>query len=240
MTTPLHPTAPTLNSGPLGGARSGKELEKGSDPRQQPQFLHLWSGFYYGEMAATELSVRLAEMAPDRQLQRFSAGTHHEDEQWHAEVFQSLVRGLPEHPEMPPTPAWAKDIIERVRTCNSYLELTIGSLVVEASAVFLLELQSGFPDDLGGTFRRILLQEKGHVAFATRYLRDRFRDSNGEQKRELRSLVLEQFRYMRDRIRPQFVELHLNPVLPLLGITAQDYRDRARVASRAVLRSILR
>ncbi|MEM9537385.1 MAG: ferritin-like domain-containing protein [Cyanobacteria bacterium P01_E01_bin.45] len=225
-------TTPTLPSqGQIGTA---------FNPQQQPEFLHLWTGFYYGEMAATELSERLADMAPDRQLQRFSAETHHHDEQWHADVFRMLVNELPDTPDMPAAPDWALDIIERVRTCNSYVELTIGSLVVEASAVFLLELQSEFSGDLGHTFRKMLLQEKGHVAFATRYLRQRFQTGSAEEKRELRKLLLDTFRYMRDRIRPAFVELHLHPVLPLLGISAQDYRDRARLASRSVLRSILR
>ncbi|MGK7912699.1 MAG: ferritin-like domain-containing protein [Synechococcus sp.] len=219
---------------------SQKQFDRAFDPQQHPEFIHLWTGFYYGEMAATELSDRLADMAPDRQLQRFSAETHHHDEQWHADVFRSLVKGLSGHSQIPAAPDWAIGIVEKVRTCNSYVELTIGSLVVEASAVFLLELQSGFSGELGHTFRKMLLQEKGHVAFATRYLRQRFQTGNQEERRELRTLLLETFRYMRDRIRPAFVELHLNPVLPLLGISAQDYRDRARIASRAVLRSILR
>lgn len=210
------------------------------DPRQQSEFLHLWSGFYYGEMAACELSARLAEMAPDRHLQRFSAATHHDDETWHAEVFQQLVNELPGHPAMPPAPAWAQEIANTVRTCNSYVELTIGSLVVEASAVFLLELQSQFPGNLGVTFQQMLRQEKGHVAFATRYLRDTLRQAEPDRRRELKELILETFRYTRDRIRPEFVRLHLEPVLPLLGISVQDYRDRARLASRKVVRSILR
>ncbi len=210
------------------------------DPRLQPEFLHLWSGFYYGEMAATELSVRLTEMAPDRHLQRFSAETHHEDEQWHAEVFQALVQALPGHPDMPAPPTWAQDVVQKVRNCNSYLELTVGSLVIEASAVFLLELQADFPDELGQIFRRMLLQEKGHVAFASRYLHEHFRNSDAQQRKRLKSLMLDTFRYMRDSIRPQFIELHLSPVLPLLGISVQDYQDRARMASRDVIRSILR
>lgn len=221
-------------------ASSRKQRDRAFDPQQHPEFCHLWTGFYYGEMAATELSERLADMAPDRQLQRFSAETHHHDEEWHAEVFCTLVNNLAGQSEMPATPGWAIDILDRVRTCNSYVELTIGSLVVEASAVFLLELQSDFPGELGHTFRKMLLQEKGHVAFATRYLRQRFQTGTVEERRELRTLLLDTFRYMRDRIRPAFVELHLNPVLPLLNISAQDYRDRARIASRSVLRSILR
>ena len=210
------------------------------DPRQQTAFIHLWSGFYYGEMAAQELSIRLADMAPDPQLQHFSAHTHHDDETWHAEVFRDLVTALPTAPAMPPAPAWAEEIIQQVRTCDSYTELTIGSLVVEASAVFLLELQADFPGELGRTFHKMLLQEKGHVAFATRYLRDRLRATSGEERRQLKSLILESFRYMRDAIRPEFVRLHLEPVLPLLGISTQDYRDRARLDSRAVVRSMFR
>ena len=239
--------AATVNStGLMTATRSTSEwtnlenVKFAFDPQQQPEFLHLWAGFYYGEMAATALSERLAEMAPDRQLQRFSAETHHQDEQWHADVFRTLVHQFPGSSEMPAAPDWALDISEKVRTCNSYVELTIGSLVVEASAVFLLDLQTGFSGELGYTFRRMLLQEKGHVAFATQYLREHFQTANAEERHQFRTLLLDTFRYMRDRIRPAFVELHLNPVLPFLGISAQDYRERARMASRSVLRSILR
>jgi hypothetical protein len=196
-------------------------------------------GFYYGEVAAEALTKRLAELSSEPRLQHYSLETHHEDEVWHARVFADLVSQVSGTQDLPPPPPWADDLLKQIRTCTNYLELVIGSLVVEASAVFLLELQSQFAGELGRTFGRILQQEKGHVAFATHYLRESMAQSDVCQRQELRSQLLDAFRYMRDRIRPPFIACHLDPVLPLLGIDAQDYRDRARSASRKVLRSIL-
>lgn len=211
-----------------------------SDPLNRPEFLHLWSGFYYGELAAQELSLCLARTADDPRLQRYSYQVHHADEVWHAEVFAELISQLPGTPAIPPVPAWAEELRDRIHTCTDSLDLVIGSMVVEASALFLLDLQAEFPAPLGATFRRIRQQECGHVSFAKQFLKALLADSSPPQARQARAQILETFRYMRDRIRPQFVTLHLEPVLPLLGISAQDYRDRARQASQHLLFQILR
>lgn len=210
------------------------------DPRNYPEFLHLWSGFYYGELAAQELSLCLARTARDPQLQYYSHHVHHEDEAWHAHVFAELISQLPGSPNIPPAPAWAEELRDCIHACTDSLDLVIGSMVVEASALFLLDLQADFSSPLGKTFRRIRQQECGHVAFAKQHLKSVLAASSPERSHQVRSQIFETFRYMRDRIRPQFVALHLKPVLPLLEISAQDYRDRARQASQNLLYQILR
>ncbi|MEO1131998.1 MAG: hypothetical protein AAFX40_04745 [Cyanobacteria bacterium J06639_1] len=216
------------------------ETQRALDPRDRPEFLHLWSGFYYGELAAQELSACLAKLAPDPQLRRYSHDVHHADEAWHAEVFADLIAQLPSSPAIPPPPDWAEELRDRIHSCTDSLDLVVGSMVVEASALFLLDLQAEFPGSLGHIFRRIRQQEHGHVTFARHYLRSVLAESSPERARQVRSQLFDTFRHMRDRIRPQFVALHLNPVLPLLGISAQDYRDRARRASQQLIRDILR
>ncbi len=203
----------------------------------------LWVGFWYGEQAAVAVTRRLSELAnpaadPDEAAD-YGELSHLADELWHVEVFSELLRQCAQ--PIPAPPAWAELLLERIATDRDRLDLIVGTWVIEASALFLLKTQVAYTErewpTLAPTFRRIWHQERGHVQVACRYLRRQLQQP--EQAGNLRSRMLEQFRFMRNTIRPAFVEAHLEPALPILGISIADYERAAFEASARALRTVL-
>ncbi len=216
-----------------------------SDSRYPAALQPLWVGFWYGEQAAVAVTRRLSELAPPEPettpelAADYGELSHLADELWHVEVFAELL-GQYEQP-IPAPPTWAKLLLEQIATGRDRLDLIVGTWVIEASALFLLKTQVAYTERewpaLAPTFRRIWHQERGHVQVACRYLRRHLQQP--KQATHLRSRMLEQFRFMRDTIRPAFIAEHLEPALPILGISVADYEQAAFEASAQALRSVL-